>query len=571
LPDNIKRIAAQIPNCANITAERLINETTIYPLLKPFLPRDKGENLFEAMKYGNTHIYNIAGFSHIQTFVQRYLRYCERCVQDDCDTYGEPFWHRLHQISGIFVCHKHGTTLTESSVDIADVRIDYYPLLQAMDGAQLGFDPELTEKMVKISLEVEWLLQNAGIPGYYENTNECYDRWLRFRGFRDHNGKTGHKKLAEALVDYYGQEFLSMFDAYNSGACSWLRKTVLHRESLQHPIYHILLIHFLAGSVNEFFLKAAELKVTEYLPFGTPPYPCRNNVCDYHLQDVIEHIGVTKTHGVPRATFVCPHCGFSYRRKGNVPKEKQYTGQIDILDYGLKWREKLKAYLIAGISIKKTAKALNCDTRTAIRLGVELGLFPNKQIPHRLPYTPVTNSVNPKPDFLAKREQYRQRWLAMIEARPNITRNELLQRDSKCYAWLCENDRDWYEENSPLSKKFLPKWSGDDDEFTERIKNAMNQIRDAPGKPKRISISAIGKMIGDRKIHRKLASGRLPKSKSLIDANAETLEDWQRRKILWAIQDLREQNEVLTVHKVRYHATIEDKKRRWDDFIQDLL
>ena len=61
------------------------------------------------------------------------------------------------------------------------------------------------------------------------------------------------------------------------------------------------------------------------------------------------------------------------------------------------------------------------------------------------------------------------------------------------------------------------------------------------------------------------------KSKALIDANAETREDWQRRKLIWAAQEMREHGEVITVYKVRYKARIVDKERKWDEFIHELM
>jgi hypothetical protein len=564
LPDGIERIAAQIPKSANLTTEKFISDTTIFPLLKPFLPETKAVALFNDMKHGNSNIYNGIGFSHVFRTVQRHLRYCECCVADDTKKYGEAYWHRLHQFPGIYVCHKHSAALTESEIELADIRGEYYLLLPAVGGAQLSLVPESVEKLFAIACDFDWIAQNGEALGYYEDTLECYNKWLCVRGYRANNGKTTHKKLAEALVSYYGQEFLSIFDAYNSGACLWIRKITTHNESLQHPVLHILLMRFLAGSMAEFFAGTND-GIPEYKPYGSPSYPCRNVVCEYHLQDVIGSIEVIRTQkGSYKATFICPHCGFTYRRKTPIPKEKQYAGQIDVIDYGWLWHEKLKEMLAAKVSINNTAKVLRCDTRTVVKLGIELDYFPPEQYPKLRPYV-----AHPKAEaaFDERREHYRKRWLDVISSKPDASRNELRIIDSKTDQWLHLNDADWYEKNSPPSQKFQPKWADDDKIYAERIENAMNRIRDAPGRPKRISISAIGRMLGDEKLHRKLASGRLPISKALIDAKAESHEDWQRRRIIWAIQDMRGRGEVVTVYKVRHHATIEDKERKWDDFI----
>ena len=188
----------------------------------------------------------------------------------------------------------------------------------------------------------------------------------------------------------------------------------------------------------------------------------------------------------------------------------------------------------------------------------------------RKPYTPA-ESPKEKPDFEVQREIYRQRWLNAIAANPTITRKELRILDSKADQWLHMNDADWLESNSPESRKAVPSWSGYDDEYLAIVENAVKQIRDSSGLPRRISIAAIGKKAGIIKPYIRLASDLLPKTKALVAANAETLEQWQRRKILWAIQQMRERGELLTVYKVRRDARIEDKERKLDGFISECI
>ena len=110
-----------------------------------------------------------------------------------------------------------------------------------------------------------------------------------------------------------------------------------------------------------------------------------------------------------------------------------------------------------------------------------------------------------------------------------------------------------------------------DDEYAERIENAAKQIRGFPGKPKRISVAALGKYSGIPKLYRILASGRLPKTQAAVENYAETLEQWQHRKIRWAIRQMCERSEVITVYKIRHRATIEDPERKLDEFIAECI
>jgi len=569
LPDGIERISAQIPASAYLSAERLIKDNVIYPLLKPFLSISKCEELMEAMIYGNSNIYNIIGFPKVFTLQHQSLRYCSQCIESDTKSYGEPYWHRIHQLPVAYICPIHGVATTESKVMLDELRSDFFLPTPVTDDIVLSFEPIIAKKLLEYARDASWLLQHGFGLQCFEYTAELYDNRLRIKGYRDHNGKTSSKRLAQDIVGYYGSEYLALFDAYNSGACPWVKRVIQDNQSFRHPLYHMLLMRFLSGSVEAFFMDALG-KRPEYHPFGAPPYPCRNYICEHHLQDVIERIEIRKFHATPHATFICPYCGFTYNRRGNVLKEKHYAGNVRIVAYGWKWEEKVTALLVEDKSPYKIAREVHCDVRTVISFGIERGVLPPERFMGRGHYSPIGSPIK-KPDFETKRTQYRQRWLDTIATNPLAARNELRILDSKADQWLHLHDTEWLEQNSPTSKKAIPSWAGCDDEYLERVKNAVDQIRNYAGKPKRISITSIGKIAGIHKPHKKFTSDHIPKTKSFVAANTDTLEHWQKRKILWAIQQLRDNGEVVTLFKVKYTAAIADSAGKLNDFITGLL
>jgi hypothetical protein len=565
LPDGIERIAAQIPQGANLTAERFINENTIFPLLKPFLTQDKCDALSIAMKFGDRNIYNILGFSRVFILQHHRLRYCPRCVENDTEMYGEPYWHRVHQLPGVYICPIHDSATVESDTEFDKLRYEYYPLVSATSKSVLSYGQDTIAKLSDFARDAAWLLQHGCALDCSEHTDELYDNWLRVKGYRDKGGKTSGKRLAQNIVGYYGREFLALFDAYNSGACTRIRR-IIQNKTFQHPLHHMLLIRFVAGSPEVFFA-GTQAEATAYLPYGLPPYPCRNVICEYHLWDVIGNVEIMHTaKGAYKALFICPHCGFTYRRKRPLPKEKQYAGQIDIVAYGRKWEQAVTKLLTERKSPYKIAHEVHCDVRTILAFGVERNLLSIERYMKRNPYVPA-ESPQEKPDVSSQRELYRQRWLYAIAANPGITRNELRRLDSTADQWLHRHDADWLEQNSPPSKHRLPKWADCDDEYLERIENAVKQIRDPPGIPRRLSLAAIGREAGISKPHVRLTSDLLPKTKAFVAAHTETHEQWQKRKILWVIRQLRGCGELLTVYKVRHAANIEDRERKLDGFI----
>jgi hypothetical protein len=566
LPDGIERIAMQIPQEAGLTADRFISENTVFPLLKPFLTQEKCNALSVAMRFGDSNIYNILGFPRTFTLRHRKLRYCPKCAARETEVFGEPYWHRIHQFPGVYICPTHKTTTLESDISVEEVQRGYYPVPVTADCSAPVYASNVADKLPDYARDAAWLLQHGCGLDCYERTYELYDKWLRVRDCRDRNGKTNGKMLAQNAVAYYGREFLMLFDCYNSGACTWTRR-LIRRNTFRHPMHHLLLMRPLAGSAEAFFAGTSD-EICRCQPYGAPPYPCRNVVCGHYLQDVIGTIEIKNVKGTYKAEFVCPYCGFTYRRKMPLPKEKQYSGQIDVADYGRLWHGTLKNMLAAKTSINKIAKALQCDTRTVVRFGIELGFFPSEQQPKFRPY-----SAHPKVAETVdeRRDQYRQRWLTAIAANPETTRNELRLVDSAAYHWLHKRDAEWLEQNSPPSKYGLPKWAGCDEEYVQKIKFAVEKIRGLPGRPKWINVASIGKNADIPQLYKVLASGRLPKTNAFVTANTESLEQWQKRKIQWAVRYMRECGESLTVYKVRYVAAVQDKERKLDGFIAQCI
>ena len=264
LPDGIERIAAQIPQGADLAAERFINDNTIFPLLKPFLQKEKCVALSAAMRFGDPSIYNLFSFARVFTQQHRALRYCEQCVKRDAERYGEPYWHRVHQLPGVFVCPIHNVATVESDVKSGEVRNGYYPLLETAHNSARVYESDVFEKLLNFARDTLWMLQHGCELGFSEDTDALYDDWLRAKGYRNSNGQTSGKLLAQDVAEYYGQEFLSLLDAYNSGAYTWIW-SLTQLNSFRHPLYQLLLIRFLAGYPSSFF-EGTRQKRPEHLP-----------------------------------------------------------------------------------------------------------------------------------------------------------------------------------------------------------------------------------------------------------------------------------------------------------------
>lgn len=155
--------------------------------------------------------------------------------------------------------------------------------------------------------------------------------------------------------------------------------------------------------------------------------------------------------------------------------------------------------------------------------------------------------------FEKKRNEYRKEWLKLRDSNSHLSRTELKELDIRVSSWLIRNDGAWFDSNSPKKKSLYRKdlkqdWKRRDEELLKIIKGIVvnwNEI----DKPVRITRKKIFDLVGNRyPFYNRL--DKLKKSKAYIESVAESVEDFQIRKVKWAINKLREEDKLVTESRV---------------------
>jgi hypothetical protein len=125
-PNHLDSLIAALPPGCNYTADSLIDDHTLLPFYGPFLPAERLELIRRDM-HGDrvtaipTRVGTVA--NHIP--LPRWLRFCPQCMEEDRKTWGECYWHRVHQAPNVFVCPVHANCLQDSDVPIRNARTKY--------------------------------------------------------------------------------------------------------------------------------------------------------------------------------------------------------------------------------------------------------------------------------------------------------------------------------------------------------------------------------------------------------------------------------------------------------------
>ncbi len=107
----------------------------------------------------------------------KYLRknslcFCPLCMKQETEQFGEPYWHRLHQIPGVTCCPKHRVKLIQA-ITLKDIRWKFIPAYCFISGKQMDDIKAEDDKWnIQIAEDVEWLLDHGFEPsirkGYWD-------------------------------------------------------------------------------------------------------------------------------------------------------------------------------------------------------------------------------------------------------------------------------------------------------------------------------------------------------------------------------------------------------------------
>ena len=112
-PDAVAMITRNKP------MEAVIMEQTMFPYYGRFLPLERRKRAYNALVNMDGNYHNLLSVPKRKSNANRYLRYCPLCAEKDRESYGETFWHRIHQMIGLPACPVHGCYLKDSCIIIS--------------------------------------------------------------------------------------------------------------------------------------------------------------------------------------------------------------------------------------------------------------------------------------------------------------------------------------------------------------------------------------------------------------------------------------------------------------------
>lgn len=552
LPSHLDHFIEVLPPGHRYSVDRLIDEHTLLPFYGPFLPSDR-LNQLRAIMHGRNgrHVHVWLGM-RASIPLPEWLRFCPLCAAHDRSHGGETYWRRVHQAPGVVVCPRHEIWLQSSQIRVWNRRAKnrFISAEQAIPPSPVGSLSLTTEAEPLLSLarDVAWLLdpsQPSPAPGPLWGR---YHTLLADRGLASFSGVVHQRKFLMALRHHYPVELLKVihcqFDETRGNP--WPLRLVQPALGSQHPICHLLLIHFLGHTAQTFFALPAERK-----PFGEGPWPCLNPVSDHYRQALIQHYQVVYNGNLKHwvGTFTCRECGFCYTRLGPETSAEDRFRLKAVRTFGPVWEATLqRLWADPTLDLATTQQRLGIDAKTLHQYAARLDLpFPK----------PGTRSHKVMKPALCRRRYelsptlqstYRAIFLAAKAENPEAGITGLSRKIPREYDWLKRNDPDWLQANRPPALKHKPSrkpkpcwadWSRRDQEFMAKVKPAGLRLKNTSGCPIRLTKTKLATEIGIR--HSSYLS-RLPLTVQALTEMAESVEEYYVRRVWWMANIYRQEN-----------------------------
>lgn len=584
-PRNLSYFLNQIPDAYHVTIEEILSHTW-FPLFRPFFSKERISQVYDDImnrtSNSSNYVSRVATQRNIPV-LSKEIKYCPLCMKEDYKNYGESFVHLKHQLAFIDFCPKHQIILIDKCPQCGKYFSNQNNGVLKTKTCCNNIKYETVENSRITEFKIRFLNELNYLKEYGStiSSDDLYMKMIIHLGNNGYiliKGSIDRKRLLADVFKKYQDDCPDLIKAiketlYTKGNIQYF----LNQEKMtKFLIIYVLLIIFLAGSVEEFLNSKESYSIP--LPFGAGPWPCHNDLCPSHL--IV--MPITKCERIYirngfKGRFICPVCGFEYEQKWIQGETESISNNKYIVKKrGYLWNEKvielhnsrykvdeiatiLRSYKSNVQSVLKNYKKLTANTNimvttTKIDNAAEAILLGQSEV------------AATKTTIDEVRRNYRAKIKDLKKIRKNLNRTVAFRLAQKECKWLLRNDYEWLNH-------VLPTFSLDylrmDINLQEKVRNVA-KILYASNPPNRIRMYTILNRLDSKDKNFILShKDKLPKTIAEVDLHIETIDDYQVRHVPVLVSQFKSigrkekvsLDSIITVRKSYQHCSEETKKR----------
>lgn len=270
-PVHISKLVNNMPPSFLINEKDIIEKNTLYKVFTSFLDDDRKNNIYEGMlNRQKFNAFQPLGLVGSKVLMKDKLYFCEECMKEDLESYGESYWRVIHQVPGVYYCTKHERVLNYSNVLSSNSRVSYKILNENISAKEVNLNYDFMNINLKYVRMIEELYSSNFDSKNKEFFDALYIDRLRDRGYASKNGSIKLVELEEAFIDFYTQEYLILMQSYIEVGNSWLRRFIRTSKKQKHVLRHLLMIQFLGLNIEQVFNTKKVKGKEEYIYIPNP-------------------------------------------------------------------------------------------------------------------------------------------------------------------------------------------------------------------------------------------------------------------------------------------------------------
>lgn len=247
LPSHLGRLAEHLPAINQVTAEDLLQETTLFPYYCAFSTKGvRARVRADMLGEEGGRIHTRLGIAAFRVKCPAMLRICPKCYTEELAQHGEPYWHRAQQLPGVVVCPMHHAFLQATNARYHPYgKHDYISAAEAMiaDPSGIAAAPRVEALSEEVAQRSIALLNAHEFPAT-ELTS--YREQVLARGYC-RGALVDIVALEQAFHGLFPPDMLELWGVQHPSddEASWLRAAVRKPRKQFHPFIHILMQRFL--------------------------------------------------------------------------------------------------------------------------------------------------------------------------------------------------------------------------------------------------------------------------------------------------------------------------------------
>lgn len=230
-----------IGQAAELEAIDLLWQHTVFPYATAFMSWEETQRLAGTLLA--TDAESNAALTQCGTQGNLGQRYCPKCLRDDLRTYGEAYWHRIHNLPFVMLCPLHQIPLKATYYQRAHLGLRALP----DDSNAPCLMPLLPRKQVQGIIELSENLLVRPIRWPVAQWHHIYRSQAELQNLPRHGTGLASLAIATACHDFYGSVFLQAAGLdFQPSSKSWPAMMLRERQSIPYSSQkHVLLQVFL--------------------------------------------------------------------------------------------------------------------------------------------------------------------------------------------------------------------------------------------------------------------------------------------------------------------------------------